>query len=97
MKASCTKLHPVSLGLAFGILWSISLVIVTILAMLYAYGTPFVALLGSVYIGYEATLLGTLIGAVWAFLDGFIGGLLLAWLYNLCLSCCCKYCDVSSE
>jgi hypothetical protein len=34
------------------------------------------------YVGYNATIVGCLIGAAWAFIDAFIGGYLLAWLYN---------------
>jgi len=94
MLANCTKLHPLSLGLALGILWSASVIIIAILTMVFGYGAPFVTLMGSLYIGYDATILGTIIGAVWSFVDGFIGGFILAWLYNLCVGCCCKYCDV---
>jgi hypothetical protein len=34
------------------------------------------------YIGYEPTLLGAITGAVWAFVDAFILGVLVAWIYN---------------
>lgn len=90
MRAECSKLHPVSLGLAFGILWGASVVIMAILVMLWGWGTPFVALLGSLYVGYNATFTGIVLGAVWGFVDGFISGAVLAWLYNLCLRCTCK-------
>jgi len=33
-------------------------------------------------VGYSATIVGILIGAVWGFIDAFIGGVVLAWLYN---------------
>ncbi len=36
-----------------------------------------------VYIGYTYTPLGSVVGLVWGFVDGLIGGALLAWLYNL--------------
>jgi len=39
-------------------------------------------MISSLYIGYAATLLGSIIGAIWAFVDGFIGGVIVAWLYN---------------
>ncbi len=42
-------------------------------------GMPFLA---SIYRGYSITPAGSLIGLVWAFFDGLIGGALFAWLYN---------------
>lgn len=38
--------------------------------------------IGHIYRGYRLTLAGSLIGALWAFFDGLIGGALFAWLYN---------------
>ena len=35
-----------------------------------------------VYIGYSFTPLGSVIGAVWGFLDCGIAGIIFAWLYN---------------
>lgn len=40
-------------------------------------------LLSDVYLGYDPTNQGLLVGAVWAFAEGFVGASLLAWLYNL--------------
>ncbi|MAF50353.1 MAG: hypothetical protein CMM10_19020 [Rhodospirillaceae bacterium] len=38
--------------------------------------------LSSIFVGFEPTFVGAVTGAVWAFVDGFIAGLLLAWFYN---------------
>ena len=35
------------------------------------------------YIGYSFTPLGSVIGAVWGFVDWGIAGAIFAWLYNL--------------
>ena len=35
------------------------------------------------YIGYSFTPLGSVIGAVWGFVDFGIAGAIFAWLYNL--------------
>ena len=35
-----------------------------------------------VYIGYSFTPLGSLIGAIWGFVDWGIAGAIFAWLYN---------------
>lgn len=39
-------------------------------------------LIGQLYRGYSISPLGSIIGLVWAFFDGLIGGTLFAWLYN---------------
>jgi len=38
-----------------------------------------------IYIGYSFTPLGSIIGAVWGFVDWGIAGAIFAWLYN-CIS-----------
>ena len=40
-------------------------------------------LLERMYIGYSLTPLGSVIGAIWGFIDFGIGGAIFAWLYNL--------------
>ena len=40
-------------------------------------------LLERMYIGYSFTPLGSVIGAVWGFVDFGIAGAIFAWLYNL--------------
>ena len=39
-------------------------------------------LLERIYIGYTFTPLGSVIGAVWGFVDFAIAGAIFAWLYN---------------
>ena len=39
-------------------------------------------IIGSIYLGYTVTPLGSIIGLVWAFVDGLIAGAIFAWLYN---------------
>ena len=39
-------------------------------------------LLERVYIGYSFTPMGSVIGAVWGFIDFAIGGAIAAWLYS---------------
>ena len=80
MKAN--MLNPMAMGLAFGILWAAGVLIIALLAMWNGYGSEMIEALGTVYLGLEATLTGALIGAVWGFVDAFIGGYLLVWLYN---------------
>jgi xanthine/uracil permease len=71
-----------ALGLSCGIVWGAAIFISGIASMLFDWATKFVDVFSGIYIGYNATFLGSVIGAAWGFVDGCIGGLLVAWLYN---------------
>jgi hypothetical protein len=43
---------------------------------------PHLALLGQYFIGYRVTFLGSLIGAIYAFVCGYLAGALVGWIYN---------------
>lgn len=90
------KLSPLALGLACGILWGASVFFTALLAFYFSYGTAFVSAMGTMYIGYEATIIGSFIGGALAFLDGLIGGAIFAWLYN-CFVGCCDCCSSGSH
>lgn len=81
------RLSPASLGLSLGFLSGLSMFILGLLATYYSYGKPFVAAVGALYVGYEPTLFGSFIGGVLAFINSFIFGFLIAWLYNLFAGC----------
>jgi len=88
------KLSPVALGLSVGILWGLSVLIMGLMAYYYAFGRPFVDAMSTLYLGYEPSIQGSLIGGLIGFIDSFIMGALVAWLYN-CFSCCkCTCCKM---
>ena len=70
------------LGLAGGILWGAVMLVFTWIAVLTGYGAEFLGLFSSLYVGYKITWLGSFIGAVYGFVDAFIGLYLLGWIYN---------------
>ena len=76
------KCQPIALGVAIGILWAAYVGFLAIIAM-FDWGTALVASLASLYLGYGASIVGAIIGAVWAFIDGFIAGVVIAWVYNI--------------
>lgn len=43
-------------------------------------------LIGKIYRGYTISPMGSVIGLIWGFFDGLIGGAIFAWLYNLLTS-----------
>jgi len=71
-----------ALALAFGATWGGGVFLLGLMAALLDWGTPMVKVIGSVYLGYGPTPVGSLIGLVWAVIDGAVGGFVLAWVYN---------------
>ncbi len=86
------KLSPVGLGLALGIFWGVSILLVGLAATYYVVGHDFVISMGTVFPGYTHSVQGSLIGAGIAFLDSFIFGFIIACLYNLFSCCKCNCC-----
>lgn len=76
------RLNAKALGLSLGIIWGLGAFLLAILSLAFNWGTKFVELLSSMYIGYDSTIRGSLIGAAWGFVDAGIAGVLTAWLYN---------------
>lgn len=83
MSSSCLKLHVWSFGFALGIFWGVSLLLTGWLAMLTGWGENFVAAMKTLYVGYDINFWGSVIGGIWGFVDMFITGVILAWLYNV--------------
>jgi fructose-specific phosphotransferase system IIC component len=75
-------LGVISFGLALGVTSAVFVFILGIMAAFFGWGLQLAQVLSSLYIGYGPTFVGTIAGAVWAFVDGFVAGALIAWLYN---------------
>ena len=80
------KIDVRALAISLALLWGGGIFITGIANLIWpTYGIEFLEMLASVYPGYQGTasfgqvLVGTLSGL----LDGFVGGLVLGWLYNL--------------
>jgi hypothetical protein len=74
---------PVALGIAIGFVWGGALFITTWLSYLTGYGKFFlIAIPQSLYPGYTISPSGSLLGLIYAFIDGFISGALIGWIYN---------------
>lgn len=85
-----SRLSPLALGLSLGVTWGVSLFIMGLLALYASYGEGFVVSIGTLYWGYTPTLMGSVIGGLIGFVDAFIGGVIVAWLYNGFSGCCKK-------
>ena len=76
------NLNVFHFGLALGTTVGAYTFLVGILAMATGWGTELVAVLSTWYVGYNGTLVGSIAGGIWAFLDGFVGGVFISWIYN---------------
>lgn len=76
------RLGVISFGLALGVTAAIFTFILGITAALFGWGAALVDVLANLYIGYGPHFVGSIAGAVWAFVVGLVAGMLVAWLYN---------------
>ncbi len=76
------KLDMKAFGLALGILWGSMMLLMGLLNMGCHWGSGLVDVMATLYIGYKPTILGSIIGGIWGFLDAAIAGVIIAWLYN---------------
>ena len=76
------KLNVRAFAVAFGLWWGVGLFLGTwwVIAMSGSTGEP--TFLARIYIGYELSPLGSIIGLAWGAIDGLIAGAIFAWLYN---------------
>ena len=77
------KLEIKAFGLVCGLVWGVGLFLLTWWIIAFEGATGDVTFIGRMYRGYSISPAGSVIGMVWGFFDGLIGGLIFAWLYNL--------------
>jgi len=76
------KLNVKALALTVGLIWGCTLFGMTWWMIAFDGATGESTLIGKLYRGYTVSPMGSLIGLLWAFPDGLIGGALIAWIYN---------------
>ena len=72
-----------SSALACGIFWGVGVFVATWWIIAFYGATREPTPLGLVYIGFDISPAGSVIGFAWAFVDGLICGAIFAWLYNM--------------
>ncbi len=77
------KLKPLALGLAAGIFWSLMMFVTTWISYYTGYAELFLKAFTGIYPGYTITPAGSLLVLVYGFIDGFVVGAAVGWLYNL--------------
>ncbi len=68
------RISPLALGMAMGVTWGVSVLLMGLIACYLMYGMAFVSAMGTVYTGYDASIAGSLMGGVIGFVDAFVVG-----------------------
>jgi hypothetical protein len=76
------RLDIKAFALTCGILWGLGLFFLTWWIIAFDGATGDITFIGRIYRGYCISPLGSIIGLIWAFVDGLIGGAIFAWVYN---------------
>jgi hypothetical protein len=77
----CAEWNPLAFGLSLGIVYAAGIFILG-LAAANGRGTEIVSLMADFYVGFGPSFNGAILGAISAFVEGFIGGAVVAWIYN---------------
>jgi hypothetical protein len=85
------KFNVIQLGLTLGVIWAVLVLLVGIINLIFpGYGVAFLQLADSIYPGYHFGRWGfggVIVATLYAALDGFVLGVVIAWLYNLWGKC----------
>ncbi len=78
------KLNVKAMGMAVGVLWGCAVLVIGLANLIWpGYAVELLDDLSSIYPGYEVGGFGSVIvGTLYALVDGWIAGAILAWLYN---------------
>jgi hypothetical protein len=76
------KLNVKALSLTCGLIWGLGVLLVTWWVILIQGASNSVTWLGRIYLGFRLSFTGSLIGFIWALVDGLIVGAVFALLYN---------------
>ncbi len=50
---------------------------------MFGWSTALVVAMASLYIGYSESVISAPIGAIWAFVDRLVAGVVIAWIYMI--------------
>ena len=76
------KLDVRAFGLACGIVWGLCMLSIGLIDTFSTWGAGIGQVMSTLYLGYEPTIPGSIIGGAWGFVDAGVGGLVVAWIYN---------------
>ena len=79
---SHTRLDEKRLAISLAVTGSVFMFILVSLSWLFGLGSALVRILGSLYLGYNVSIIGAVFGVFYGFLTGFLAGYLFAAIYN---------------
>lgn len=79
---NCRQLRVGAFAFAFGLSWGLGMLLMGWACGLSQWGAMMIQVLSSVYLGYAPTFWGAIVGGIWGFVDFFIFGAVIAWIYN---------------
>lgn len=77
------KIDAVRFGLAGGLITALCIFVLTLVASASGFGLGALNILKSVFVGYDISVFGSLIGAIFGFMAGFTKLFLIGFVYNL--------------
>ena len=77
------ELRKRALGLSLGLVWGLAILLTTWWFIIFERKAEILGKLNTIYLGYSVSWGGSFIGLIWGFVDGFIAGVLIAWLYGV--------------
>ena len=81
-KEKSARLSVMGFALGIGICWGLCMILVGWTSM-FGWGNVFLEMMASIYIGYEASFIGGIVGGIWGFAEGFLFGAVVAFFYNM--------------
>ncbi len=84
------RLSACALGIALGVICGVVMLVVGLLATHGVFGADIMARWSAQLPGVDLSIKGSLVAGAWGFVKGFFFGLILGWIYNLCLCCCSR-------
>lgn len=91
------KLNWKAFAVTSGLVWGVGLFILTWWIIAFEGATGEVTFLGRIYRGYSISPVGSVVGLVWALIDGAICGAIFAGIYNLLVSRCPGKCAIEEK
>lgn len=76
------KLNIKAMSLTMGIILGLSIFLLTWWVILFDGSSTDPNMISILYRGYSFSPFGSIIGLLWGFADGAIGGACIAWIYN---------------
>ena len=76
------KLDIKAFSMACAIIGGLGLFLITWWIIIFDGSSDVTTFVGRVYRGYTISPLGSVVGLLWALVDGLVGGAVFAWLYN---------------